>query len=207
MYRTPLNFYLALNYWWNLSSLILCLAQAEQLACKNEELKKKTKQNKTKKTKKKGGLPFDIQFCYKVHCYCNYSLSLTLFLFIFESLLLRIAATRVRRINVLCTLCYTDAKSDCNQKCPATGFVNRCTNVAFNGCKKTAFITAKTGFQIKLQPFFKDFSRTTLDFQRPPTRTIISQIVQKCTFPVYSKTLRLELFASPTFLHFLVHLS
>ena len=44
----------------------------------------------------------------------------------------------------------------------------------------------------KLQPFFKDFSRTTLDFQGQPTRNIISQIVQKCIFPVYSnKTLRL----------------
>ena len=32
----------------------------------------------------------------------------------------------------------------------------------------------------KLQPFFKDFSRTTLDFQGQPTRNIISQIVQKC---------------------------
>lgn len=39
----PLNFYLALNYWWNLSSLTLCLAQAGQLACKNEELQKKKK--------------------------------------------------------------------------------------------------------------------------------------------------------------------
>ena len=36
------------------------------------------------------------------------------------------------------------------------------------------------------QGLFKDFSR----------RNIISQIVQKCTFPVYSnKALRLELFA------------
>ena len=44
----------------------------------------------------------------------------------------------------------------------------------------------------KLQPFFKDFSRTTLDFQGQLTRNIISQIVQKCTFPVHSnKTLRL----------------
>ena len=39
----------------------------------------------------------------------------------------------------------------------------------------------------KLQPFFKDFSRTTLDFHGQPSRNIISQIVQKCTFPVYSK--------------------
>ena len=38
----------------------------------------------------------------------------------------------------------------------------------------------------KLQPFFKDFSRTKLDFQGPPARNLISQIVQKCTFPVYS---------------------
>ena len=66
----------------------------------------------------------------------------------------------------------------------------------------------RQGSYKKLQPFFKDFSRTTLDFQGPPTRNIISQIVQKCTFPVYSnKTLRLELFASPTSLHFSVHLS
>ena len=35
-----------------------------------------------------------------------------------------------------------------------------------------------------------------------------SQTVQKCTLPVYSnKALRLELFASPTSLHFSVHLS
>ena len=35
----------------------------------------------------------------------------------------------------------------------------------------------------KLQPFFKAFSRT---FQGPPTRNnIISQVVQKCTFPLY----------------------
>ena len=33
----------------------------------------------------------------------------------------------------------------------------------------------------KFQQFFKDFSRITLDFQGPPTRNIISQIVQKCT--------------------------
>ena len=65
-----------------------------------------------------------------------------------------------------------------------------------------------TGFIQKIATIFKDFSRTTLDFQGPPTRNIISQIVQKCTFPVYSnKTLRLELFASPTSLHFSVHLS
>ena len=44
----------------------------------------------------------------------------------------------------------------------------------------------------KLQPLFKNFSRTTLDFQGHLTRNIISQTVQKCTFPVHSnKTLRL----------------
>ena len=49
------------------------------------------------------------------------------------------------------------------------------------------------------------FSRA---FQGPSTRNIISQIVQKRTFPVYSnKTLRIELFASPTSLQFSVHLS
>ena len=60
----------------------------------------------------------------------------------------------------------------------------------------------------KLQPFFKDFSRITLDFQGPPTRNTISKIVQKCTFPVCSnKSLRLELFASSTSLHVSVYWS
>ena len=63
------------------------------------------------------------------------------------------------------------------------------------------------GFIQKMQPFFKDFSRITLAFQGQLTSNIISQIVQKCTFPVHSnKTLRLELFAS-TSLHFSLHLS
>ena len=74
--------------------------------------------------------------------------------------------------------------------------------------RKLRGLNAQGNSYKKLQPFFKDFSRTTLDFQGPPTRNIISQIVQKCTFPVYSnKTLRLELFASPTSLHFSVYLS
>ena len=30
----------------------------------------------------------------------------------------------------------------------------------------------------KLQPFFKDFSGITLDFQGPPTKTTISQVLQ-----------------------------
>ena len=38
----------------------------------------------------------------------------------------------------------------------------------------------------KLQLFFMDFSRTTLNFQGPPTRNIISQRVHKYTFLVYS---------------------
>ena len=45
--------------------------------------------------------------------------------------------------------------------------------------------------------------KNATSFQGPPTGNVISQIAQKCTFPVYSnKTLRLELFASPTSLHF-----
>ena len=39
----------------------------------------------------------------------------------------------------------------------------------------------------KIATFFKDFSRTSFDVQGPPTtRNIISQIVQKRTFPVHS---------------------
>ena len=39
------------------------------------------------------------------------------------------------------------------------------------------------------------FTRTTFDFQGPPTRNVISQIEQKCTFSVHSnRTIRLELF-------------
>ena len=56
-------------------------------------------------------------------------------------------------------------------------------------------IQSVQGSYNKLQPFFKAFSRTTSDFQGPPTRNTISQIVQKCTF------------ASPTSLHFSVHFS
>ena len=60
-------------------------------------------------------------------------------------------------------------------------------------------------FSRTFQGLFKDHIRF---FQGQPTRNIISQIVQKCIFPVYSnRTLRLELFASPTSLHFSVHLS
>ena len=49
----------------------------------------------------------------------------------------------------------------------------------------------------KLRPFFHDFSRTC---QGLPTGKVISQIVQKCTFPVhFNKTLRLKL--DPHFQH------
>ena len=43
-----------------------------------------------------------------------------------------------------------------------------------------------TGFVQKIATIFHGFSRTTLDFNGPPTRNIISQIVQKRTLPVYS---------------------
>ena len=45
-----------------------------------------------------------------------------------------------------------------------------------------------TGFIKKMQPVFKDFSRTTSNFQGHYTsKNVISQMVQKCTFPVYAK--------------------
>ena len=69
-------------------------------------------------------------------------------------------------------------------------------------------VAISQGSYKNLEPFFKDFLRSTLDFQGPPTRDTISQIVQKCTFPVYSnKTLRIELFASPSSPHFSVQWS
>ena len=68
-----------------------------------------------------------------------------------------------------------------------------------------------TGYQgscKKLKPLLKVSSRTTFDFQGPSTMDLISQIVQKCTFPVHSKsTLRLKLFAPSTSLYFSVHWS
>ena len=58
------------------------------------------------------------------------------------------------------------------------------------------------------QPVSKDFSKTTFYFQGLPNRKLISLIVQIFPFPVISnRTLRLELFAPPTSLHFSVHLS
>ena len=68
-----------------------------------------------------------------------------------------------------------------------------------------------SGFIPKTVTIFQGlFTDDTLDFQGPPiaTRNIFHKIVQTCTFPVYSyKALRLELFASPTSLHFSVHMS
>lgn len=76
-------------------------------------------------------------------------------------------------------------------------------------------ISLNTGLiQKKRNPFwglFKDFSRTTFNFQGPSTKSVISPIVQKCifsTFPVHSnRILRLELFAPPTSLYFSARLS
>ena len=62
-----------------------------------------------------------------------------------------------------------------------------------------------TGYQgscKKLKTLLKVFSRTAFDFQGPSTTDLISQIVQKCTFPVHSnRTLRLKLFAPSTSLY------
>ena len=61
--------------------------------------------------------------------------------------------------------------------------VNR-DNSLYQGCGEPGPLT---GFIQKIatifQGFFKDFSRTTLDFQGQPTRNIISQIVQKMHIP------------------------
>ena len=66
----------------------------------------------------------------------------------------------------------------------------------------------ESGFIQKITTTFKDFSRTTFDFQGTPTRNVISQIVQKCTLPVHSnRTIRPEVFAPLTSLHFSYHLS
>ena len=69
-----------------------------------------------------------------------------------------------------------------------------------------------TGFIQKIATIFpglfKDFSRTKLNFQGPPTRIVISQMVYKCTFPVQAdRFLRFQVFALPPSLHFSVHLS
>ena len=67
----------------------------------------------------------------------------------------------------LCTLYSFDAKSDCNQKRPATGFINRHTHVAFHGCTKTAFITAKdTGFIQKIATIFQGLVKDHIRFSK-----------------------------------------
>ena len=55
---------------------------------------------------------------------------------------------------------------------------------------------------------FKDFSRIKLNFQGPPTRNVISQMVYKSTFPVQASRflIRLQVFAPSPSLHFSVHL-
>ena len=69
-------------------------------------------------------------------------------------------------------------------------------------------VTQLQGSYKKIATILKDFSRTAFDFQGPPTRNVISQIVQKCKFPVNSNgTLRPELFAPPHSLHCSVRLS
>ena len=54
--------------------------------------------------------------------------------------------------------------------------------VRLNGFGKGNMFYAKTEFIQKISTIFQLLSRTTLDFQGPTTRNIISQIVQKCTF-------------------------
>ena len=79
--------------------------------------------------------------------------------------------------------------------------------VAFFRLKSCFDFYRKLGSYKKSQPFCQDFSRTKLNFQGPPTKNVISQMVYKCTFPVQAnRFLRLQVFAlSP--LHFSVDLS
>ena len=68
-------------------------------------------------------------------------------------------------------------------------------------------IALRQGSYKKIATIFQGLFKDHIRFPRT-TRNIISQIVQKCTLPAYSnKTLRLELFASQTPLHFSVHWS
>ena len=61
------------------------------------------------------------------------------------------------------------------------------TDNAFRFFKLVRLLGAKTRVHTeKGNHCFKDFSRTSFDFQEPPTRNVLSQIVQKCTFPVHS---------------------
>jgi len=71
---------------------------------------------------------------------------------------------------------------------------------------------ATTGFIQKIATIFpelfKDFSRTKLNFQGPPTRNAISWTVYKFTFPVQgNRYLTLRVFVPSPFLHLSVHLT
>ena len=46
-------------------------------------------------------------------------------------------------------------------------------------------LTTPTLTLLLVKNSLKDFSRTTFNFQGPPTRNVMLQIVRKCTFPVY----------------------
>ena len=55
-----------------------------------------------------------------------------------------------------------------------------CASVPTEGSLKSH----REGFIQKLQSLFNNFSRTTFDFQGPPTRKVNLRFVQNCTFPV-----------------------
>ena len=77
--------------------------------------------------------------------------------------------------------------------------------ISFNPCPSLPSVETddRKQFQCLNKFFNRVHTKNPTIFQGPPTRNIISQIVQKCTFPVHSfKALRLELFASPTSLTF-----
>ena len=75
-------------------------------------------------------------------------------------------------------------------------------------CMEVQECNTVAGFIQKIATILKDSSKTTFNFQGPPSRNVISQIVQKCKFPVHSNgTLRPELFAPSHSLPYSVHLS
>ena len=68
----------------------------------------------------------------------------------------------------------------------------------------------QTGFVQKIATIFpglfNDYSRTKYNFQGPPTRNVILQIVYKYTFPVQAnRFLRLQVFSPSPSLQFSVH--
>ena len=79
--------------------------------------------------------------------------------------------------------------------------------IGFQRFEKHVVISVRTGLKQKIATIFRGPNKIFKDHLLARNYTI-SQIVQKCTFQVYSnKALRLELFASPASLHFSVHLS